>query len=39
MAEVLTGALLPQIAPKLPDFLPPFEAFAADLKRAAENRA
>ena len=36
MAEVLTGAFLPQIAPKLPDFLPSFDAFAADLKRAAE---
>ncbi len=37
MAEVLTGAFLPQIAPKLPDFRPSFETFAADLKRAAEG--
>ncbi|WP_146158750.1 SRPBCC domain-containing protein [Enhygromyxa salina] len=36
MAEVLTGAFLPQIAPKLPDFTPSFELFAADLKAAAQ---
>ncbi len=36
MAEVLTGAMLAQIAPQLPDFRPPFEAFVADLKKAAE---
>jgi uncharacterized protein YndB with AHSA1/START domain len=36
MAEVLTGAFLPMIAPKLPDFRPSFDNFAADLKRAAE---
>ena len=36
MAEVLTGAFLPMIAPKLPDFRPSFDNFAADLKTAAE---
>ncbi|KIG14295.1 hypothetical protein DB30_06897 [Enhygromyxa salina] len=36
MAEVLTGAFLPKIAPKLPDFAPSFEAFASDLKQAAQ---
>jgi len=36
MAEAMTGAFLPQIAPQLPDFGPPFETFAADLKKAAE---
>lgn len=36
MAEVFTGAFLPQIAPKLPDFRDAFNTFAADLKRAAE---
>jgi len=39
MAEVLTGAMLPMIAKKLPDFRPSFRAFAADLKREAEARA
>jgi uncharacterized protein YndB with AHSA1/START domain len=38
MAEVLTGALLPMIEKKLPDFRPSFDAFAADLERAAESR-
>lgn len=36
MAEVFTGAFLPMIAPKLPDFSDAFNAFAADLKKAAE---
>jgi uncharacterized protein YndB with AHSA1/START domain len=37
MAEVLTGAFLPMIEKKLPDFRPSFDDFAADLKRAAES--
>jgi len=37
MAEVLTGAMMGMIEGKLPDFRPSFEAFAADLERAAEE--
>jgi hypothetical protein len=36
MAEVYNGLMLPMIAGSLPDFGPPFEQYAADLKRAAE---
>ncbi len=36
MAEVLTGSMMGMIEGKLPDFRPSFDAFAADLKRAAE---
>jgi hypothetical protein len=36
MTEVFSGAMLPMIRRSLPDFGPPFEAFARDLKRAAE---
>jgi hypothetical protein len=36
MAEVYSGIMLPMIAGSLPDFGPPFEQYAADLKRAAE---
>jgi hypothetical protein len=39
MTEVLSGAMLPMIRKSLPDFAPPFEAFARDLKRAAESNA
>jgi len=38
MAEVLTGTMMGMIEGKLPDFRPSFNAFAADLKRAAEAR-
>lgn len=38
MAEVFTGLMLPMIAGSLPDFVPIFETYAADLKRAAETR-
>lgn len=37
MEEVFTGAMLPMIRKSLPDFGPAFEAFATDLKRAAEG--
>jgi hypothetical protein len=37
MTEVFSGAMLPMIRGRLPDFGPPFEAFARDLKRAAEG--
>ena len=37
MAEVLTGTMMGMIEGKLPDFRPSFDAFAADLKRAAEG--
>jgi len=37
MAEVMTGLMLPLIAGSLPDFGPDFEAWAADLKAAAEQ--
>lgn len=39
MAEVLTGSMMGMIEGKLPDFRPPFDAFAADLRREAEARA
>ncbi len=39
MTEVFSGAMLPMIRGSLPDFGPPFEAFARDLKRAAEGGA
>jgi uncharacterized protein YndB with AHSA1/START domain len=39
MAEVLTGSMMGMIEGKLPDFRPSFDAFAADLKRAAEVSA
>jgi len=38
MAEVMTGTMMGMIEGKLPDFRPSFDAFAADLKRAAEGR-
>jgi len=37
MAEVFSGLMLPMIKGSLPDFGPAFEAYAADLKRAAEG--
>jgi hypothetical protein len=37
MSEVFTGLMLPMIAVKLPDFVPIFEQYAADLKTAAER--
>jgi hypothetical protein len=37
MVEVFSGLMLPMIKGSLPDFAPAFEAFAADLKRAAEK--
>ena len=37
MSEVYTGLMLPMIAGSLPDFRPPFEQYAADLKREAER--
>jgi uncharacterized protein YndB with AHSA1/START domain len=37
MAEVFTGSMMGMIEGKLPDFRPSFDAFAADLKRAAEG--
>jgi uncharacterized protein YndB with AHSA1/START domain len=37
MAEVYTGLMLPMIAGSLPDFIPVFEQYAADLKREAEK--
>lgn len=36
MVEVFSGLMLPMIAGSLPDFVPIFEQYAADLKRAAE---
>ncbi len=36
MVEVFSGVMLPMIKGSLPDFGPPFERYAADLKRAAE---
>ena len=39
MSEVFTGVMLPMIKGSLPDFAPAFEAYAADLKLAAEQRA
>jgi hypothetical protein len=37
MTEVFSGLMLPIIKGSLPDFRPAFEAYAADLKRAAEG--
>lgn len=37
MTETLSGIMLPMIAPSLPDFIKPFEQYAADLKQAAER--
>lgn len=39
MVEVFSGAMLPMINGSLPDFGPPFEQYAADLKRAAESKS
>lgn len=39
MTEVFTGVMLPLIKRSLPDFGPIFEAYAADLKHAAEDGA
>jgi hypothetical protein len=39
MAEELSGLMLPLIKGSLPDFVPVFERYAADLKRAAEVSA
>ena len=36
MAEVFSGLMLPMIKGSLPDFVPIFEQYAADLKTAAE---
>lgn len=36
MHEEFSGLMLPMIKRSLPDFAPAFEAYAADLKRAAE---
>ena len=36
MKEEMTGVMFPLIVGSLPDFVPVFEAYAADLKRAAE---
>lgn len=38
MNEVISGLMLPMIGGSLPDFGPPFEQYAADLKKAAETR-
>ena len=37
MKEEFWGLMLPLIKGSLPDFAPVFEAYAADLKRAAEE--
>ena len=37
MVEVFSGLMLPMIKGTLPDFGPPFEQYANDLKRAAEG--
>lgn len=37
MSEVFSGAMLPMIAGRLPDFGPIFERYAADLKAEAEK--
>ena len=39
MREEFSGLMLPMIKGSLPDFAPVFEAYAADLKRAAEGPA
>lgn len=38
MREEFSGLMLPMIKGSLPDFAPVFEAYAADLKRAAETK-
>lgn len=37
MSEVFSGLMLPMIVEKLPDFVPIFEKYAADLKKEAEK--
>lgn len=37
MREVFSGLMLPMIRKSLPDFGPPFEQYASDLKQAAER--
>lgn len=37
MAEVFSGLMLPMIAGALPDFVPVFDQYAKDLKKAAEG--
>ena len=37
MVETFSGMMLPMIKGSLPDFGPPFEQYAADLKTAAER--
>lgn len=37
MTETFSGIMLPMIARSLPDFVPVFDAYAADLKAAAER--
>lgn len=39
MTETFSGLILPMIAGSLPDFVPVFTQYAADLKRAAEAAA
>jgi hypothetical protein len=39
MTETLSGLMLPLVKGSLPDFRPSFEAYAADLKAAAERSA
>jgi uncharacterized protein YndB with AHSA1/START domain len=39
MHEAFAGLMLPMIKGSLPDFVPVFDAYAADLKRAAEASA
>ena len=39
MKEAFTGSMMKMIAPKLPDFAPDFEAFAADLKAETVRRS
>ncbi len=38
MSEEYTGLMLPMIAGSLPDFIPPFEQYASDLKKEAEKK-
>ena len=38
MKEEFSGLMLPMIKGSLPDFVPVFEAYAEDLKRAAEGK-
>jgi hypothetical protein len=39
MVETFSGVMLPMIKGSLPDFGPPFEQYASDLKREAEARS